>query len=169
MKNIAQKTPQFFSRLGGYYCMRWRSSSVFGKKFHQRPHKVASTVRNAVWNRKIRPLQVIGAKPSGFVRNLFMRICPNSNWAQVQIMISKEGSTNIVNLVLGCGHTYKSYIEKMLNFFFKTSSLDLLLSINEYIVMVVKEGSTQIVSFMAPGARACNVVKIAKCNINSGW
>ena len=84
-------------------------------------------------------------------------------------MISKEGSTNIVNLVLGRGHTYKSYIEKMLNFFFKTSSLDLLLSRNEYIVMVIKEGSTKIVSFMAPGARACNVVKIAKCKFHDPW
>ena len=35
--------------------------------------------------------------------------------------------------------------------------------------MVVKEGSTQIVSFMTPGARACNVVKIAKCKFHDPW
>ena len=76
-------------------------------------------------------------------------------------MITKEGYAKIVNFmtpgagvfVLGCGHL--SHIVKMHYFFKKSSSL--LPGIDQtnhgrYIVLMTKEGSTEIVNFLTPGA-----------------
>ena len=74
-------------------------------------------------------------------------------------MMNKEGSTKIVTfmtpgagvLAIGCCHI--SQIVKMHYFFFKSSSLlPCIYQTNKYIAMMIKEGSTQIVNFMIPGA-----------------
>ena len=72
-------------------------------------------------------------------------------------MMTKEGSTKIVNfmtrtpLVLGCGHL--SHIVKM-HYFFKNLLLysQEYIGQTKYIVLINKEGSTKIVTFMTPGA-----------------
>ena len=73
--------------------------------------------------------------------------------------MTKEGSTEIVNfmspgagvLVLGCGHL--SHIVKM-HYFFKNLHLysQAYIRQTKYIVLINKEGSTKIVTFMTPGA-----------------
>ena len=74
-------------------------------------------------------------------------------------MMTKEGSTKIVNfmtpgagvLVLGRGHI--SNIVKM-HYFFKNLLLysQAYILQTKYIVLINKEGSTKIVTFMTPGA-----------------
>ena len=73
-------------------------------------------------------------------------------------MMTKEVSIKIVNfvtpkagvLVLGCGNI--SHIVK-LHYFFKNLPLysQALIRQNKYVVMMTKEGSTNIVNFMTPG------------------
>ena len=74
-------------------------------------------------------------------------------------MMIKEGSTKIVNFmtpragvfVLWCGHI--SHIVKM-HYFFKNLLLysQAYIRQTKYIVLINKEGSTKIVTFMTPGA-----------------
>ena len=73
--------------------------------------------------------------------------------------MTKEGSTKIVTfmspdagvLVLGCGHL--SHIVKM-HYFFKNLLLlsEAYIRQTKYIVLINKEGSTKIVTFITPGA-----------------
>ena len=73
--------------------------------------------------------------------------------------MTKEGSPKIVNfmspgagvLVLGCGHL--SHMVKM-HYFFKNLHLysQAYIRQTKYIVLINKEGSTKIVTFMTPGA-----------------
>ena len=76
-----------------------------------------------------------------------------------EVMMTKEGSTKIVNimtpgsvvLVLGYGHI--SHIVKM-HYFFKNLLLysQAYIRQTKYVVMMTKEGSTNIVNYMTPGA-----------------
>ena len=81
-------------------------------------------------------------------------------------MMTKEGSTKIVNfmtpgagvLLLGCGHSHKSYSDQSLivkmHCFFKNLLLysHAYFRQTKYIVMMTKDGSTKIVTYMTPGA-----------------
>ena len=74
------------------------------------------------------------------------------------VMMTKEGSTRIINFMtpgagvfmLGCGHI--SHIVKV-HYFFKNLLLysHTYIRQNKYIVVMTKEGSTKIVTFMTPG------------------
>ena len=93
-----------------------------------------------------------------FFKNLFLYSEPRFIQTKCIEIMTMEGSTKIVNfmtqgagaLVLGCGHI--SNIVKM-PYFLKNLLLYIQLQIRqtESIVMLTKEKSTQIVSFMNPG------------------
>ena len=75
-------------------------------------------------------------------------------------MMTKEGYIKIVNfmtpgagvLLLGRGHVHVSHIVKMHYFFKNLLYSQALIRQTMYIVMMTKEGSTKIVTFMTPGA-----------------
>ena len=83
-------------------------------------------------------------------------------------MLTKEGSNKIVNfmnpragiLVLGCGHV--SHIVKMHYFFKNLLFSKALIRQTKYIVIMTKEGSTEIVTFMTPGVLALGRGHISK-------
>ena len=85
-------------------------------------------------------------------------------------MMTKEGSTRIINfmtpgagvLVLGRGHI--SHIVK-LHYSFKNLLLysQALIRQSKYVVMMTKEGSTEIINIMTPGAE---FIQMSRTNLN---
>ena len=94
-----------------------------------------------------------------FLKNLFLYLGAWFRQTKYIVMMTKEGSTKIVFFmtpragVLVLGHGHISQIVKM-HYFFKNLLLysQALIRQTKYIVMMIKEGFTKIVTFMTPRA-----------------
>ena len=94
-----------------------------------------------------------------FLKNLLLYSQALSRQTKYLVMMSKEGSTKIVNFmtpgagVLVLGRSHINHIMKM-HYFFKNLQLysQAYIRKTKYLVVMTKEGSTNIINFMTPVA-----------------